>query len=705
MGISKFSIRSKLLIWVVLSGLSVSILAYTGFSATKSLSSNIEQLTDTIVPIAENNYQSFVVVSRFIEQAESIQKAETTDQLAATKAIFSQRDQFDVAVNDLKTRIKGDAQASRLLTELTDHFYQLVALNQQSYALAEQRIALQSTKVKQLSAIDDLSEAIQKNTEAIAGKARFANKRVSRRLKKALTGNNIELIKKLGSQAVSGELTQAQREAGKIQRNILQLSVITQELAQTKNPDLFVNYESNIIPQLLSDTRRSAQALSSIDFDKTANKILINFDRQLTNLSNKILAGDNSILNVSQQLLLINQQFNEISRESALSKVGVIRELDRLSLFANKMQVATKKQGSDVIKDSRITLALSSVILVILMCLLGLIIARRINLSLSRISGAMKELATGNLKAAVDVDYQDEFGKLFLQFNNSVEQLRKMISTTRQAAMSINGTSEELAVTTVQTKNGISRQHSETDQLATALDEISATIQEVSRSAINVAESSRLATSQAQQGNDDVNSTIDAIAALASQLEKAMDSINQVNSFSSEISSVLDVIQSISEQTNLLALNAAIEAARAGEAGRGFAVVADEVRSLASRTQESAGNIEGMIQRLQVGAENAVSIMTSSKVLVSDNVNNAKCAGESLGKIVEHVNSVSDMSAQIASATEQQSVVIETLNKNVISINDISSETNDASGAIAKTSDELAFLSRGLQQQLSAYSV
>ena len=705
MGIYKLSIRSKLLTWVVLSGLAVSILAYTGFSATQSLSNNIEKLTDTIVPIAKNNYQSFVVVSRFIEQAENIQKAETLEQLEATKIVFSQSSEFDLAVNDIKKRIGDDAKAAQLASGLTNHFYRLIELNQHSYELAEQRIALQSAKVKQLSSINKQAATIQDNTGAIAGKARFANKRVNRRLKKALKGTDLDLIKQLGSQAVSGELTQAQREAGKIQRNTLKLAIVTQELAQTKNQDLFVNYESNIIPQLISDTRRSALALKSVKFDKTASEILATFDSELTELSKKILIGDNSILNISRQLLSINQEFSAISLQSTASKVKVIKELDHLSEFANEMQVLTKTQGSAVIKSSRITLAVASVLLVILMCLLGVLIARRINLSLYHISMAMKELATGNLTASVHVDYEDEFGRLFIRFNNSVEQLRNMIYTTREAAKSINGTSEELAVTTVQTKDGINRQHCETDQLATALDEISATIQEVSRSAINVAESSRLANDQAQQGNSDVSTTIEAISALAEQLEKAMISINQVNNFSGEISSVLDVIQSISEQTNLLALNAAIEAARAGEAGRGFAVVADEVRSLASRTQESAGNIEGMIQRLQAGAENAVTIMETSKLLVVENVNNAKCAGESLGKIVEHINEVSDMSIQIASATEQQSVVIETLNKNVNSINDISTETNNASGFIAKTSDELASLSRGLQQQLAVYSV
>jgi len=165
------------------------------------------------------------------------------------------------------------------------------------------------------------------------------------------------------------------------------------------------------------------------------------------------------------------------------------------------------------------------------------------------------------------------------------------------------------------------------------------------------------------------------------------------------------VIKSIAEQTNLLALNAAIEAARAGEAGRGFAVVADEVRALASRTQKSALEIDHMVQNLQSMATEAVNTMNNSKSLADTNVHQARLTGESIESIVNHISTINDMNIQIASATEEQSAVIEQLSDNVLRINEVSLETTQSSGSIATTSDNLAKLSINLHEDLQAYSV
>jgi len=681
------------------------VLALTGFNATRELSASITELTDRVVPITKDNYESFVVVSRFIDQGEQIQKAKTTGELEATRDTFEEAGAFETAIDDLKKAIANNSDALQVTDKLVNHFDELLALNRQSYALAEQRISLQDLKRSQMIVVEKQADDINTNVETLAGKARFVTKRLNRKLKRALKNQDAALIIELASESVSGDLSNAQREAGKIQRNVLQLSVVTQQLAHTSNQDLLVNYESNVIPQLIDDTRRAISKLKPDRLDEEATQILNGLEEQLGELAGLVAGPDKSILTVSRRLLVINQQFRDLQVKAVKYKHEVIAALDVLSEFAVEVQGVTYAQANQVILNSRWTLGIVSVLVVILMSLLGLLITRRINRSLSRFGSAMQELATGNLKVSVPLDYQDEFGVLFKQFNASVGQLRGMISSAKEAATTMNITSEGLAVSTEQTKQGIVRQHSETDQLATALHEISMTTQEVAGSAQNVAKSSSLANQQVIQGSNDVNRTIDSIVELASQIEQAMHTIVQVNAFTTEISSVLDVIKSISEQTNLLALNAAIEAARAGEAGRGFAVVADEVRSLASRTQDSTEVVEGIIQCLQTGAQEAVTIMTQSKKLADANVKHAKCAGESIHEIVEHINSVADMSTQIASATEQQSVVIETLNKNVISINDVSTETSDASGIIANTSDELATLSGKLEQQLAMYAV
>ena len=256
-----------------------------------------------------------------------------------------------------------------------------------------------------------------------------------------------------------------------------------------------------------------------------------------------------------------------------------------------------------------------------------------------------------------------------------------------------------------ETKRDTLQQQSETSQVVTAMNEMTATVQEVARHATEAASAANKADHASVEGKKVVLSTMNAIEALSSEVHSAANVISQLEKDSENIGTVLDVIKGIAEQTNLLALNAAIEAARAGEQGRGFAVVADEVRTLASRTQQSTQEIQAMIENLQVGAQTAVKVMDESRAKAESSVSQAAKAGGSLEDITHSVSLINDMNTQIATAAEEQSAVAEEINRNIVNISEIVDRTADGANQTSIASEELASLAAQLQQLVNQFKV
>lgn len=318
---------------------------------------------------------------------------------------------------------------------------------------------------------------------------------------------------------------------------------------------------------------------------------------------------------------------------------------------------------------------------------------------------ASSAMAAGDLTVAVDYRGQDELGRVARAFNTMRERFHSMVSQLSSATGQLAAAAEETSAVNVQTSDGIRRQQSETEQVATAMNEMTATVQDVARNAAGAAEAAHAADREAADGRQVLNRTIVVINSLAAEVEKAAEVIGQLEQDSDAIGSVLDVIRAIAEQTNLLALNAAIEAARAGEQGRGFAVVADEVRTLASRTQQSTTEIQVMIEKLQSGAASAVKVMQSGHRQAQEGVSQVALAGNSLESITVAVASINDLNAQIASAAEQQSSVAEEINRNIVIVSGIGEQTSEGAQQTAATSEELAQLAAQLQGMVQQFRI
>nr|WP_191489743.1 methyl-accepting chemotaxis protein [Pseudomonas sp. FEN] len=352
------------------------------------------------------------------------------------------------------------------------------------------------------------------------------------------------------------------------------------------------------------------------------------------------------------------------------------------------------------------TLQLGSTLLALLVGILAaVIITRQITRPIRETLGVVERIAAGDLTHNLVVTRRDELGVLQQGIQRMGSTLRDLISGIRDGVTQIASAAEELSAVTEQTSAGVNSQKVETDQVATAMHEMTATVQEVARNAEQASQAAAAADGEARAGDKVVGEAIAQIERLATEVVRSTEAMTVLQQESDKIGAVMDVIKAVAEQTNLLALNAAIEAARAGEAGRGFAVVADEVRGLAQRTQKSTEEIEGLVAALQNGTQQVANVMNNSRSLTDSSVALTRKAGASLENITRTVSNIQSMNQQIAAAAEQQSAVAEEISRSIVNVRDVSEQTAAASDETAASSVELARLGNQLQMMVSHFRV
>ncbi|MGF6160801.1 methyl-accepting chemotaxis protein [Pseudomonas sp. 2725] len=302
----------------------------------------------------------------------------------------------------------------------------------------------------------------------------------------------------------------------------------------------------------------------------------------------------------------------------------------------------------------------------------------------------------GDLTRRLTSDRADELGSIAKGFNTFLAKLQAMITQVVTSVQSVSDSSEHTADIAIRTNTGVHKQMAEIDQVATAVQEMTATAQDVARNATQAAQAASHADQAASQGMQIVRDTSNSIGALAVEIGRAVGVVQTLAKDSENINAILTAIRGIAEQTNLLALNAAIEAARAGEQGRGFAVVADEVRNLAQKTQKATEEIQTMIQQLQQGTRDVVRVMEDSQNRTDESVLHASKAAEALETITQAVSVINDMNTQIASAAEEQSAVADDINRNVINIGQVA---NEVAGGADESSAASADLTKLAEQQ------
>lgn len=304
-----------------------------------------------------------------------------------------------------------------------------------------------------------------------------------------------------------------------------------------------------------------------------------------------------------------------------------------------------------------------------------------------------------------DPETDTEMDQIFKAYNRMLDNVSEMIGGVHRVSKMINKDSEKVMDKMNDTDQAVQQQYLEIDQVATAMNEMTATVQDVAKNTVQAAEAAAEANQQAENGQQIVQQTIRSIESMAEKVREASDVMNKLDSDSQAVGQVLSVITSVAEQTNLLALNAAIEAARAGEQGRGFAVVADEVRTLAQRTQQSTEEISSIIEHLQSQAHEAVEVINATHEQADMSVEQAGVAGQTLGNIVSAVMTISDMSNQIATAAEQQSHVAEEVDRNITSIAGVADKTKNAVEESVDAADDISLEVEQMYTMMSAFKI
>ncbi|CAI8810657.1 methyl-accepting chemotaxis protein [Pseudomonas sp. IT-P2] len=484
-----------------------------------------------------------------------------------------------------------------------------------------------------------------------------------------------------------------------VTENVLRLRILSFRILVNREPAGLQEAQTRI--GVLVDKVRAAQASYAVLPAGPEERAL--YQEFSTTLDNYVQA-QNQMMELSRQdkldemRALINTRIKD-----GTDKMG--EQLNKL-IAINAADAKTASTQAGEYYNSAITGIIAvSVIAALLTVLLAWLLTRSIVTPLNRAVAAAQTIAGGNLTKAIEIDGKDEPARLLEALSAMQANLRKTIEQIAGSATQLGAAAEELSAVTEEASRGLQQQNDEIEQAATAVNEMTAAVEEVARNAVSTSEASNQSTQAAREGRDQVVKTVDAIQTMTHDVQNTAQMIEGLAEQGRDIGKVLDVIRAIAEQTNLLALNAAIEAARAGEAGRGFAVVADEVRALAHRTAQSTQEIEKMVAGIQNGTGEAVESMQQSNQRTQTTLEMARAAGVALEQITQSIHQINERNLVIASASEEQAQVSREVDRNLVNIRDLATQSAAGANQTSAATHELSRLAVDLNAMVARFVI
>jgi methyl-accepting chemotaxis protein len=486
---------------------------------------------------------------------------------------------------------------------------------------------------------------------------------------------------------------------GNMTENVLRMRILSFRVLVNREPAALQEAQTRI--GVLVDKLRSAQA----------SYAALPAGAEEAQLYKTFTATLDSYMQAQTQMMELSRQ-NKLDEMRSLINTRIKDGTDQMGEQLNKLvalNTADAKGASAVAGanyDSAMTgIVAVSVIAALLTVLLAWLLTRSIVTPLNRAVLAAQTIAEGNLSKVIDVDGKDEPARLLGALATMQASLRKTIEQIAGSATQLGTAAEELSAVTQDASRGLQQQNNEIEQAATAVNEMTAAVEEVARNAVSTSEASNQSTQAAREGRDRVVETVDAIQTMTHDVHNTSLMIEGLAAQGRDIGKVLDVIRAIAEQTNLLALNAAIEAARAGEAGRGFAVVADEVRALAHRTAQSTQEIEKMVAGIQNGTGEAVASMQQSNQRTQSTLELARAAGVALEQITQSIHLINERNLVIASASEEQAQVSREVDRNLVNIRDLATQSAAGANQTSTATHELSRLAVDLNALVSRFVI
>jgi len=486
---------------------------------------------------------------------------------------------------------------------------------------------------------------------------------------------------------------------GNMTENVLRMRILSFRVLVNRDPAALQDAQTRI--GVLVDKLRSAQA----------SYAALPSQPEEAQLYKTFTATLDSYMQAQEQMLELSRQ-NRLDEMRTLINTRIKDGTDQMGEQLNKLvalntgyaKTASAEAGANY-SSAILGIVVVAVLAALMTILLAWLLTRSIVTPLNRALLAAQTIADGNLSKTIEADGQDEPGRLLGALSIMQANLRKTIEQISGSATQLGAAAEELSAVTQDASRGLQQQNNEIEQAATAVNEMTAAVEEVARNAVSTSEASSQSTQAAREGRDRVVETVDAIQTMTQDVHTTSLMIEGLAAQGRDIGKVLDVIRAIAEQTNLLALNAAIEAARAGEAGRGFAVVADEVRALAHRTAQSTQEIEKMVAGIQNGTGEAVASMQQSNQRTQSTLEMARAAGVALEQITQSIHLINERNLVIASASEEQAQVSREVDRNLVNIRDLATQSATGANQTSAASHELSRLAVNLNALVSRFVI
>ena len=649
------------------------VIGITSYKSLDSINTSTTQVNEISIPALEN---SAVLQSEFVKMSKISLQAFYATEVKQVKDLETQfgaeQVLYDTAAKALQTVVAEEETLANSFKDVSAAYTEFTPVSKKLFAELSESLTLRDQIASQLSDVELNSD------DSASLLLDFSDVR-----------------------DVTRRFPQASKAATDLETGLNTLVSVVVDLTRTTS----ATTADTISNEVKSRLEGVNQQMSTIKTEAGSSVDMVaDLDEKITAI-NDLLAGDEGILALKAQMLAASAEAQKLLTQAEAHNKTALDGLNRLLSRARTVAGEIQAEAASDVSGAITTIFLVVLISIGLAIGIAMLTVRSITTPLAKVNEILGVVASGDLTKRLDDSSHDEFGDLARNCNQVITNLRQLIQGIISRSTQLAAASEQTSAITVETTTAIREQKSQVTQAATATTEMSSTSQGVMQSSNDALAEIKNADSEAERVKVISENNKQTILQLSKEVDQASTVINKLHKDSASIGSILDVIRGIAEQTNLLALNAAIEAARAGEQGRGFAVVADEVRSLASKTQASTQEIQAMIQVLQTGAHAAVEAMNKGKKQAENCVTQTEVAAQALESITNAVHLAHDMSEQISHAAKEQNQVSNEISHLLESIVTIAEQTASGAEQTSQSSHEVARLAEELRQSVDQFKV